>query len=68
MSFRQDYYGKKKNTTTGKNKYANLENSYYHNQRKRLQIPMTKITQTQNIPRKINELTNKKQKIAMNIK
>ncbi|EPF5869186.1 hypothetical protein ACWQEN_001632 [Morganella morganii] len=33
MSLHQDYYVNKKNTTTRKNKYINLENSYDNGQR-----------------------------------
>ncbi|EOZ5674600.1 hypothetical protein ACQSMR_001365 [Morganella morganii] len=32
MSLHQDYYVNKKNTTTRKNKYSNLENSYDNGQ------------------------------------
>lgn len=32
MSLRQDYYVNKKNTTTRKNKYINLENPYDNGQ------------------------------------
>ncbi|QXO72113.1 hypothetical protein [Morganella morganii] len=32
MSLHQDYYVNKKNTTTRKNKYINLENSYDNGQ------------------------------------